>query len=61
MNNMASFAVLSWRQLARDWRAGELRLLMLAVALAVAALSAVGFFSDRLQKGLLSNHLPFER
>lgn len=53
MNNMASFAVLSWRQLARDWRAGELRLLMLAVALAVAALSAVGFFSDRLQKGLL--------
>ena len=32
----------------RDWRAGELRLLLIAVALAVAALSAVGFFADRL-------------
>jgi putative ABC transport system permease protein len=40
------------RQLGRDWRAGELRLLLVAVALAVAALSAVGFFADRLQKGL---------
>jgi putative ABC transport system permease protein len=33
-------------------RAGELRLLMVAVALAVAALTAVGFFADRLQGGL---------
>ncbi len=40
------------RQLARDWRAGELRLLALAVCLAVAALTAVSFFSDRLQRGL---------
>jgi putative ABC transport system permease protein len=43
---------LAWRQLSRDWRAGELRLLLVAVALAVAALSAVGFFADRLQTGL---------
>jgi putative ABC transport system permease protein len=43
---------LAWRQLGRDWRAGELRLLLVAVALAVAALSAVGFFADRLQAGL---------
>ena len=40
------------RQLWRDLRAGELRLLMLSVALAVAALSAVGFLADRLQAGL---------
>ena len=40
------------RQLWRDLRAGELRLLMLSVALAVAALSAVGFLADRLQSGL---------
>lgn len=32
----------------RDWRSGELRLLMLAVFLAVAALASVGFFADRL-------------
>lgn len=36
----------------RDWRAGELRLLVLAVALAVSALTAVGFFADRIQSGL---------
>ncbi len=41
-----------WRTLWRDLRSGELRLLMVAVTLAVAALTAVGFFADRLQGGL---------
>jgi putative ABC transport system permease protein len=45
-------ATLAWRQTLRDFRAGELRLLMLAVMLAVAALTAVGFFADRLSSGL---------
>jgi putative ABC transport system permease protein len=40
------------RQLARDFRAGELRLLVVAVTLAVAALTAVGFFADRINAGL---------
>ncbi|MEP6558936.1 MAG: ABC transporter permease, partial [Burkholderiales bacterium] len=48
----APFWKLGWRNLRRDLRAGELRLLIVAVALAVAALTAVGFFSDRLQGGL---------
>jgi putative ABC transport system permease protein len=43
---------MAWRQFRRDARAGELRLLMLAVGLAVAALCAVGFLSDRLEQGL---------
>ncbi|MDD2880335.1 MAG: ABC transporter permease [Rhodoferax sp.] len=47
-----SFLKLGWRSLTRDLRAGELRLLMLAVTLAVAALTAVGFFADRLKGGL---------
>ncbi len=32
----------------RDWRAGELRFLLIALALAVASLSAVQFFTDRI-------------
>ena len=43
---------LATRQMARDFRAGELRLLVVAVMLAVAALSAVGFFADRINGGL---------
>jgi putative ABC transport system permease protein len=43
---------LAARQTLRDFRAGELRLLLVAVTLAVAALSAVGFFADRLERGL---------
>src|SRR5437868_1553455 len=43
---------LGWRTLWRDLRAGELRLLVVAVTLAVAALTAVGFFADRLKTGL---------
>ena len=47
-----SFWRLGWRSLWRDLRSGELRLLVLAVALAVAALTAVGFFADRIKGGL---------
>ena len=48
----SSFLRLGWRTLWRDVRAGELRLLLVAVTLAVAALTSVGFFADRLQGGL---------
>ncbi len=37
---------------ARDWRAGQLRFLLVALIVAVAALSAAGFFIDRLRAGL---------
>ena len=47
-----SFWRLGWRSLGRDLRSGELRLLIVAVTLAVAALTAVGFFADRLKGGL---------
>ncbi|MGA0611510.1 ABC transporter permease [Caldimonas sp. KR1-144] len=50
--NTPSILRLAARQGLRDWRAGELRLLLVAVTLAVAALSAVGFFADRLEAGL---------
>jgi putative ABC transport system permease protein len=52
VHRSASVWRLAWRQLLRDFRAGELRLLVVAVLLAVAALTAVGFFADRLNGGL---------
>jgi len=36
----------------RDWRAGELRFLLLTLVMAVAALSSVSFFVDRMRVGL---------
>jgi putative ABC transport system permease protein len=42
----------AWRTLWRDARAGELRLLVVAVVLGVAALSSVSFLADRLNGGL---------
>lgn len=44
-----SFAL---RMLRRDARAGELRLLVAALVVAVAALTAVGFFADRVRQAL---------
>jgi putative ABC transport system permease protein len=43
---------LGLRLLARDWRAGELRLLGLALVIAVGAVTAVGFFTERLSRGM---------
>lgn len=43
---------LALRLLARDWRAGELRLFAAALVIAVGAVSAVGFFTDRVARGL---------
>ena len=48
----SSFIQLGLRSLWRDLRAGELRLLIVAETLAVAALTAVGFFADRIKGGL---------
>ncbi len=40
---------MSWR----DWRSGELTVLLLALMLAVAALTSVAFLADRLDRGLM--------
>ncbi len=44
---------LMWRMLARDWRAGELTVLGVALVVAVAALTSVGFLADRVERGLM--------
>src|SRR5687768_2499449 len=43
---------LSMRMLARDWRAGELRVLAVALVIAVASVTSVGFFADRVRQAL---------
>ena len=45
----------SFRMTQRDWRAGELRFLLIALMVAVGALSSVGFFVDRVSNGLQRN------
>ena len=43
---------LSLRMLSRDWRSGELRVLAAALVVAVASVTTVGFFADRVQRAL---------
>jgi putative ABC transport system permease protein len=40
------------RLLRRDWRAGELRLLAIALVIAVASVTSVGFFTDRIERAM---------
>ena len=48
---------LALRMLGRDWRAGELTVLGIALMLAVAALTSVGFLTDRVEQALkLQSH-----
>ncbi len=42
----------AWRTLRRDLRTGELRALLVALVVAVAAVTAVGFFTDRVKQGM---------
>ncbi len=45
---------LAWRQLRRDLAAGDIRILVAALVLAVVAVSAVGFVTDRAERMLAS-------
>src|SRR2546421_4649854 len=43
---------IAMRMLRRNWSAGELRVLLLALLIAVASVTTVGFFADRVQAAL---------
>jgi len=47
-----NFLLLSLRLAWRDWRAGELNLLLGSLVIAVAAIASVGFFVDRMELAL---------
>lgn len=49
MRNTLAFSL---RALRRDWRAGELRILSIALIIAVGGLTTVGFFVDRVQQAM---------
>lgn len=44
--------VLAWRQLRRDFASGDVRILFVALVLAVVAITSVGFVTDRAERAL---------
>lgn len=49
---MSAILRMSLRAVARDWRSGELRVMALAIVVAVAAVTAVGFFTSRVERAM---------
>src|SRR5690606_16002194 len=49
-----NLARLAWRQLRRDLASGDIRVLVAALALAVVAVTAIGFVTDRAERALAS-------
>ena len=49
---MSPVPALALRMLRREWRAGELRVLAAALVIAVASVSGVGFFTDRMSRAM---------
>ncbi|MDX1345561.1 MAG: FtsX-like permease family protein, partial [Sedimenticolaceae bacterium] len=49
---MRNLFAMSGRMLWRDWRGGELRILAIALVIAVTSVTSVGFFIDRVQQGM---------
>jgi putative ABC transport system permease protein len=52
MGRSPSTAGLSLKLLARDWRSGELTVLLSALLIAVSALTAVSFLTDRVTQAV---------
>ena len=50
--NLLEALRLAWRLLRREWRAGELRVLLAALVITVASITAVGLFTDRMERAM---------
>ena len=51
--------MLAWRILSRDWRSGELRVLAVAIIMAVTIVTSIGLFVERLNGGMLDRSKDF--
>lgn len=51
--------LLAARLLVREWRAGELRIMLLALVIAVLVSTAISFFTDRLERGMSTRAAEF--
>ncbi|MGO4777619.1 hypothetical protein AB4084_19285, partial [Lysobacter sp. 2RAB21] len=49
---MGRIIAMAWRQLRRDLKAGDVRILLASLVLAVLAVTAVGFVTDRAERAL---------
>ena len=49
---MVNHLFLAWRLLQRDWRAGELKILVLALLIAVASMTSIGLFTQRIDRSM---------
>lgn len=49
---MINHFLLAWRLLLRDWHAGELKILLLALVIAVASMTSIGLFTQRIDRGM---------
>ena len=55
----APLAGLAWRLLRREWRAGELRVLLGALLIAVTISTAISFFTERLERSMTGQAAEF--
>ncbi len=53
MRRLVSMLALALRLFVRDWRAGELRILFVALVIAVASVTTVSFFAERVGKSIM--------
>ena len=51
--NFVNTARLAYRLLKREWRAGELRVLLAALVVTVTSITAVGLFTDRMERAMV--------
>lgn len=49
---MIKHLLLAWRLLLRDWHAGELKILLLALIIAVASITSIGMFTQRINRAM---------